>query len=278
MPRPYAVPADAWDCHCHVFGPAQRFPYAQGRSYTPADAPYESLAALHDRLGLRHAVIVQGACHGTDHAALLDALARGGGRHRGVALLREDVSEHELRTLHHAGVRAVRFNFVAHLGTPPSHATVRTMAKRVAALGWHLELHVQAAQLDALWPVLTRLETPFVIDHMARIDASRGLQDAACQRLLELGQCPHAWVKLSAFDRACGGLPPFDRAVPIAAALLQAYPGRSVWGTDWPHPNIAAQPPDEAQLLRLLAIACGGEAAWTDVLVHNPRRLYGLQP
>lgn len=272
------VPAHAWDCHCHVFGPAAQFPFAPGRSYTPADAPYDALAALHEQLDCRHAVIVQGACHGFDHRALLDALRRGDGRHRGVALLPQDIRDDEIRELHAAGVRGVRFNFVGHLGTAPSHSAVRAMAERVGPLGWHLGLHVQASDLAALQPLLMSLELPFVIDHMARIQVSRGLRDGAFVQLLELGQHPRAWIKLSAFDRACGGQPPFDAAVPFATALLAAYPGRALWGSDWPHPNIAGAPPDEVALLRLLRSACGDEATWEQVLVHNPRRLYCRHP
>jgi predicted TIM-barrel fold metal-dependent hydrolase len=235
------------------------------------------LAALHARLGCRHAVVVQGACHGFDHAALLDALRRGEGRHRGVALLPADVSDATLGELHAAGVRGVRFNFVGHLGAAPDANTIRSICARIAPLGWHASVHLRAADLQRLQPLLESLELPFVIDHMARIDVAAGLQDAGFQRLLALGANPRAWIKVSAFDRACGGSPPFDAARPFAAALLAAYPGRAVWGTDWPHPNIAGAVPDELELLRLLRETCADEETWHAVLVANPRRLYGAK-
>ncbi|OZI34011.1 amidohydrolase [Bordetella genomosp. 10] len=271
-----ALPPLTCDSHCHVFGPAAVFPYAAGRSYTPPDAPYEKLAALHRHLGVERAVIVQAACHGGDHSALLDALARSEGRYRGVGLLGADATDAQIEALHAGGVRAARFNFVAHLGKPPAPEVFDRIARQVAAFGWHLCLHVDGPALTALLPTLRRLPLPFVVDHMGRVRAADGLAQPAFQGLLELADVPQAWVKVSGVDRISQGRRPYPEGLPFVSALARAMPDRVLWGTDWPHPNVAGDMPDDGELVDLFFQAVPDADARRRILVDNPARLYGF--
>lgn len=272
----YALPPGACDTHCHVFGPADVFPYAEGRSYTPPDAPQSRLAALHAHLGIRRAVVVQANCHGADHAALLDALARSEGRYRGVALLGADATPASVRALNDAGVRGARFNFVPHLGGAPDPAVFDHVVGLIAPLGWHLCLHLDGAQLPGLLPRLRALPLPFVIDHMGRVRAADGLDAPAFRALLGLADLPGAWVKVSGLDRIGAGRRPFAEGIPFVRALVEAMPERTLWGTDWPHPNVRGDMPDDGELCDAFFLACPDDEARRQVLVHNPARLYGF--
>ena len=268
----YRLPPGACDAHCHVFGPQQRFPYAANRRYTPADAPKEMLFLLHEALGIERAVIVQASCHGTDNAALLDAIASKPNRLRGVAVVDESCSESDLRRLDEGGVRGVRFNFVRHLGGAPDPGVFNRVVDRVKGLGWHVVLHLDAVDLAPLSAMIRALPTPFVIDHMGRVDASLGTAQPAFQALLELARMETCWIKLSGAERI--SKPPYTAAIPFARALIESAPDRVLWGTDFPHPN-STHDPDEAVLVDLLP-SFGGEAALRRLLVDNPARLYGF--
>lgn len=273
-PRRVEVPPGACDAHCHIFGPATRFPFASSRTYTPPDAGLDMFERLQERLGLSRAVFVQASCHGTDNAAMIDALRRGGGRYAGVAMIDDDTPDGELRELHDAGVRGARFNFVRHLGGAPDIDAFWRSVGRVAPLGWHIVLHFDAADLPAHRELLARIPTPYIIDHMARVDSSLGLEQAPFRHLLELMQDERCWVKVSGAERlTSGGAPPYDDVVPFARALLEAAPDRVLWGTDWPHPNVRHMP-DDGDLVDLMADIAPDEATRHRVLVENPGRLY----
>ena len=212
----FTPPPGACDAHCHVFGPASRFPFAVGRSYTPPDAGVEQLEALHERMGLSRAVLVQASCHGTDNSAMVDALRRSPGRYAGVAMIDESCPDAELDRLHDAGVRGARFNFVRHLGGGDLGAFERT-ARRVAPRGWHMVVHLDAADLPDFAGVLLGLPCPFIIDHMARVPAAAGLGQPPFAALLGLMDHEGAWVKISGAERlTAGGRPPYDDVVPLA--------------------------------------------------------------
>ncbi len=201
-PTAFRPPPLACDAHCHVFGPADRFPFAADRRYTPPDAGVDDLARLHARLGLDRAVIVQASCHGTDNAALLDALRRGDGHYAGVAMIDEATTDAELDELHEAGVRGTRMNFVAHLGGAPDADAVERIVFRAADRGWHVVLHLDAADLARYAPLLAWLPCPYVIDHMGRVDATAGLDQEPFRALLGLlHQGDRCWVKLSGAER-----------------------------------------------------------------------------
>ncbi|PYR15494.1 MAG: 2-pyrone-4,6-dicarboxylate hydrolase [Acidobacteria bacterium] len=269
----YRAPAGACDAHCHIFGPARRFPYAATRRYTPPDAPKEMLAALHRHLGLSRAVLVQASCHGTDNRAMLDAIASSSGAWRGVAMVEATVTDRELEALHAAGVRGVRFNFVAHLGGAPDLNAVDQVLRRVGPLGWHVVLHLDAEDILTYREFLGRLRVPFVIDHMGRVRAAHGLDQKPFRLLLDVMKNEPAWVKVSGPERISAGGRPFRDAVPFARALIDAAPDRVLWGTDFPHPNVRVMPND-GELLDLFALFTDDEELRRKVLVDNPARLY----
>ena len=269
----YTPPPRACDGHCHIFGPASRFPYAPERRYTPQDAGRETLAALHRHLGLERAILVQASCHGTDNNAMLDALEWAKGRWRGVAMVKKDVTDLELTTLHEAGVRGVRFNFVAHLGGAPDLKNVQAVIARVTPLGWHIQLHLDAEDIETYRGFLESLRVPFIIDHMGRVEASHGLDQKPFQQLLDLMKNELAWIKVSGPERVSSAGKPFHDAMPFARALIAAAPDRVLWGTDFPHPNVKWMPND-GELVDLFAATVPDEATRRKVLVDNPARLY----
>ncbi|GAA4343951.1 amidohydrolase family protein [Pigmentiphaga soli] len=272
------LPADACDSHFHVFGPASRFPYADDRPYTPPDAPFERLRELHRQLGFRRGVIVQPACHGYDMAATLDALRRGAGQYRAVALLAPGTGEDTIAGLDRSGVRGVRFNFTAHLAGGGWDA-LANIVPRIAPFGWHVCIHADPAALVALLPRLETLPVPFVIDHMGRAEAAEGTGGAAFRALLALRGHPGAWIKISGLDRVSShGRRPFGDAEPLAAALLDSMPERLLWGTDWPHPNVRGDMPDDGELLNTFLRLCPDPALRRRILVENPDRLYRFEP
>ncbi len=269
----YTPPPGACDGHCHIFGPASRFPYAPDRRYTPQDAGRETLAALHRRLGLSRAVLVQASCHGTDNSAMLDAMDWSKGAWRGVAMVTKDVTDMELMTLHAAGARGVRFNFVAHLGGAPDLKNVEAVIARVTPLGWHIQLHLDAEDIETYRGFLNRLRVPFIIDHMGRVEAKHGLDQKPFRQLLDLMKNELAWVKVSGPERISSAGKPFHDAIPFARALIAAAPDRVLWGTDFPHPNVKVMPND-GELVDLFAKTVEDEPTRKKILVDNPDRLY----
>ncbi len=268
------LPEGACDAHCHVFGPAEKFPFAPQRTYTPVDAPWERLETLHDQLGLARTVLVQASCHGTDNAAMLDAIARSNGTCRGVGMVDRDVTDAELIRLNKGGVRGIRFNFVTHLGKDANIEAVQELAGRIAPLGWHAVVHFEADRLESLAPILSSLPVPMVIDHMGRPDASKGVEQRAFQMLLELMQDERFWVKVCGAERISRAGPPYDDAVPFARELVTRFENRVLWGTDWPHPNIREDMPDDGALVDLLGRIAPDRGLLEKLLVHNPTRLY----
>lgn len=270
-----ALPDGAWDAHCHVFGPAAVFPYAADRSYTPPDAPFETLRSLHDHLGFSRGVIVQASCHGSDNRAMLDTIARSEGRYRGVAIVNGSESDEQLAELDAGGVRGVRFNFVAHLGGAPDLDVFDTTVDRLADLGWHVVLHLDAQDILTYADRLARIPVPFVIDHMGRVKAQDGVGQKAFQTLQQLMENPLAWVKVCGSERVSAGRRPFDDAIPFAERLIEIAPDRVLWGTDWPHPNITKDMPDDGALVDLMFRFCVDPEKRQKLLVDNPLKLYG---
>ena len=273
-PTAFAPPPGATDAHCHIFGPAHRFPFAPQATYTPPDAGIDDFEVLQERLGLSRAVFVQASCHGTDNAAMVDALVRGRGRYAGVAIIDESFSDADIGALHEAGVRGTRFNFVAHLGGAPDLEVFWRLVDRVRPFGWHIVLHFDANDLPSYAELLDRMPCPYVIDHMARIDATAGLDQAPFEALLDLLRDERAWVKVSGAERlTADGTPPYDDVAPYAQALIASAPDRVLWGTDWPHPNVRHMP-DDGDLVDMLAAFAPDEATRNRILVSNPETLY----
>jgi len=271
----YAMPPGACDAHCHVFGPAQKFPYAPDRTYTPKDAGFETLRALHRHLGIDRAVIVQASCHGSDNRATLDAIARSDGAYRGIAMVEGDVTDAELEALDRGGIRGIRYNFVAHLGGAPDLEIFDRTIGRIKDLGWHVVLHLDSGDLLTYADRLEHIPVPFIIDHMGRAKVAAGIEQKPFQQLLALMRHnERAWVKVSGAERISAAGAPFTDAIPFAAALIEAAPDRVLWGTDFPHPNISGDMPNDGELVNLFAMFSRDEAVRRKVLVDNPSRLY----
>jgi 2-pyrone-4,6-dicarboxylate lactonase len=267
------LPPGACDAHVHVFGPQARFPFAPGRSFTPCEAPKEKLFALHTLFGIERCVVVQSNAHGLDNSVTEDVLAARRGSCVGVALVPLTIDDAELRRLDAAGFRGARFHFMRHLGASTPIEDIVAFGGRLAAIGWHLELHFESSLVYSLAPVLLRSPVPIVIDHMARIDASRGLDQPDFRKLRELMRDERIWVKVSGAERVSRDGPPYDDAIPFARALVEDAGDRVLWGTDWPHPNLA-HVPDDGTLVDLLAAVTPSERQRQALLVANPERLY----
>lgn len=279
-PRPdpstpsFRPPPGTVDSHCHVFGPAARFPFSPHRTFTPHDVPETRLRALHRHLGIDRAVIVQSACHGFDHAALTAALAVGEGRYRGVALLSPDATRHDVAALHESGVRGVRLQFMPHLGPAPGPEEIRRVRDVVAPFGWHIAVHVAGRGVLEHLDTFRGIDAQLVIDHLARIDLADRYRDdavAALKRLLDRG---NVWLKVSGADRVSRTGVPYDDAVALAATLVAYAPERVVWGTDFPHPNISAEVPDDGVLLDLLPTIAPDPDTRRRLLIDNPTELF----
>lgn len=283
-----AAPAGSCDCHTHVFGPAARFPFATDRAYTPSDASIADLRRLHTHLGIDRVVIVHPSPYGIDNRVSVDAIARiGRDRARGVAVVDPDIAMADLQALDAAGMRGARVNLATAGIDRPARALdlIEATARRVAPLGWHVQVFTDAAVLAALGDRLVRLPVPLVVDHFGRIDAARGLDQPGLTALRALVSSGRAYVKLSAAYRVSRH-PDLADVAPIAQALIADNPERVVWGTDWPHPGGGPRgdlsaiepfiPVDDGAALNRLAGWAGGTATLRRILVDNPARLYGF--
>ncbi|GAA4408278.1 2-pyrone-4,6-dicarboxylate hydrolase [Advenella faeciporci] len=277
------LPAGAVDAHCHVFGPGEQFPYAPERKYTPCDASKEQLFALRDHLGFSRNVIVQATCHGKDNRALVDALESSNGLARGVATVSSDISEEELQAMHKAGVRGVRFNFVKRLVDFTPKEELLKVANKIAPLGWHIVVYFEAQDLPELWDFFTGLPTTVVVDHMGRPDVAKpvdGEEFSLFVKLME--EHPNIWSKLSCPERLSktgpkaldGEQNAYTDVVPFARRLMQKFPDRVLFGTDWPHPNLKDHMPDDGLLVDYIVQIASTEKEQQQILVDNPMRLY----
>jgi len=272
----FRPPPGAVDAHCHVFGPGAIFPYAPERKYTPTDAPKENLWALRDFLGFQRNVIVQGTCHGADNRAMVDALRHSQGFARGVATVRRDVTDSQLADLHDAGVRGVRFNFVKRLVdvTPPD--VLLEIATRIAPLGWHVVVYFEAQDLADLVPFFASLPTIVVVDHMGRPDVRQSVDGPEFGRFVSfMRDHSHVWSKVSGAERlSLTGPPGYTDFIPFARRIVETFPTRVLWGTDWPHPNMKSHMPDDGDLVNLLPNIASTPELQRALLVDNPNRLY----
>lgn len=271
----FQLPLGSVDAHCHVFGPANLFPYAPERRYTPTDAPKEELFTLRDFLGFERNVIVQATCHGTDNSALVDALVASNDRARGVATITPDVAEEELKLLHDAGVRAVRFNYVQRLGDTEPDEYYQRIVERITPLGWHVVVYFEAADLAERWDFFTHLETTVVVDHMGRPDVTKdpdGPEFGLFLRLMD--EHPNVWSKVTCPDRLSVTGPPYDDVVPFARRIVERYPERVMTGTDWPHPNLKTHMPNDGVLVDFIPRVATTPELQRKLLVDNPRTLY----
>lgn len=279
----FVMPEGAVDAHCHVFGPGEVFPYATARKYTPCDASSDALFALRDHLGFSRNVIVQATCHGADNSAMLAAVAASNGRARGVATVRPGVTDDELILLHDAGVRGVRFNFVKRLVNVLPHDELSRIAEQIVGLGWHIVIYFEHQDLPELADFFLDLPVPLVVDHMGRPDVAQPVAGVEFTGFLDfLAARDDIWCKVTCPERLSRTGPPavkgeqaaYQDVVPFARTVVQRFPDRVVWGTDWPHPNLYDHMPDDGLLVDWIPSIAPTAAEQQALLVDNPMRLY----
>jgi len=270
----YTPPPGTIDAHCHVFGPMAAFPFSPKAKYLPEDAGPAMLFALRDHLGFARNVIVQASCHGTDNAATLDAIARSDGKARGVAVVDPAISDADLMTLHAGGMRGVRFNFLKRLVDDAPKGKFLDLAQRLPQ-GWHVVIYFEADILEELRPFIAAIPVPVVVDHMGRPDVAQGPsgQDMRAFRAL-LDSRPDIWFKATCPDRLDASGDPWDRFANAVAPLVADYSERALWGTDWPHPNMESNIPDDGHLVDMIPHIAPTPQLQRQLLIDNPMRLY----
>ncbi|MEE9335407.1 MAG: amidohydrolase family protein [Granulosicoccaceae bacterium] len=279
----FKLPAGSVDAHCHVFGPGETFPFAPQRKYTPCDASKDQLFALRDHLGFDRSVIVQATCHGADNSALADACRSGGNRARGVATVRADISNDELTELQAAGIRGVRFNFVKRLVDVTPEDELLAICDKIAPFGWHVVIYFEAPDLPTLWNFFGSIPTPLVVDHMGRPDVNKPIDNPEFELFLSfMYEHPNVWSKVSCPERLSINGPPalngeqsaYQDVVPFARKVVETFPDRVLWGTDWPHPNLLDHMPDDGLLVDFIPQIAVTADLQKRLLVDNPMRLY----
>lgn len=279
----FQLPAGAVDAHCHVFGPGAEFPFAAERKYTPCDAGKAQLFALRDHLGFSRNVIVQATCHGADNRAMVDACIASGGKARGVATVRRGIGDQELQQLHDAGVRGVRFNFVKRLVDFTPKDELMEIAGRIARFGWHVVIYFEAQDLPELWDFFTALPTKVVVDHMGRPDVGKPVDGEEFALFMKfMRENPQVWSKVSCPERLSvrgpralnGEREAYRDVVPFARRIVEEFPDRVLWGTDWPHPNLKDHMPDDGLLVDFIPHIAPTAELQRKLLVDNPMRLY----
>jgi predicted TIM-barrel fold metal-dependent hydrolase len=273
----FNVPDGAADCHHHIYDP--RFAYNPKAVLKPPFATVTDYRALQKKLGTSRNVMVQPSTYGTDNRCLRDVLAQMGENCRAVCVVNGTVTDAELKSLHAAGVRGVRVQF--GLGNPVSADEVMPLAKRIAAMGWHIQCNMPPEQLVQMEPLLLGLPVPVIIDHLGRATGTDQPQYNTVRKLLDSGR---GWVKVSGAYLYGGGTPPgYAGASAAAMGYIKAAPERCVWGSDWPHPDATKKlnpvaMPDDVTLLNLLAHWAPDAKLRHRILVENPEKFYGFDP
>jgi 2-pyrone-4,6-dicarboxylate lactonase len=270
----FTPPPGAVDAHCHVFGPEAQFPFSARAKYLPADAGPDQLFALRDFLGFSRNVIVQASCHGTDNGATLNAIAKSGGKARGVAMVNPAISDDELHALHEGGMRGVRFNFLKRLIDHAPKDKFLEVSRRLPA-GWHVVIYFEADILEDLRPFIDAIPVPLVVDHMGRPDVTQGPEGPdmrALRRLLD--SRPDINFKPTCPDRLDPTGDPWNAFAEAVRPLVEDYPDRCIWGTDWPHPNQQDVRPDDGHIVAMIPRIARTADLQQKKLVTNPERLY----
>lgn len=276
----FKLPQGAVDAHCHIFGPGDIFPYAPERKYTPCDASKQELFSLRDYLGFSRNVIVQATCHGSNNSALLDALETAGSLARGVVTVKPNITDSELGRMNELGVRGVRFNYVRRLADPKPDDYYQEIIKKISKYGWHVVIYFEAADLEEKWDFFSAINTTVVVDHMGRPDVSKDPTGPEFELFRKfMRQNPNVWSKVSCPDRlTLSGAPKYLDVVPFAKSIVEEFSDRVLWGTDWPHPNIKKDMPDDGQLVDYIPQIADTELLQQKLLVTNPDALYWRTP
>jgi 2-pyrone-4,6-dicarboxylate lactonase len=283
----FTLPAGAVDAHCHVFGPGAEFPYAPERKYTPCDASKAQLFALRDHLGFDKNVIVQATCHGADNSAMVDALKASKGKARGIATVKRSVTDQEIQAMHDAGVRGVRFNFVKRLVDFTPKEELLEIATRIKKWGWHVVIYFEAVDLPELWNFFAAVHNDagvtVVVDHMGRPDVDKPVDGAQFELFVTfMREHKNVWSKVTCPERLSiagpkalhGEQNAYTDVVPFAKRIVDEFPDRVLWGTDWPHPNLKDHMPDDGLLVDFIPRIATTKELQYKLLVDNPNRLY----
>jgi predicted TIM-barrel fold metal-dependent hydrolase len=287
----FDVPAGSCDCHVHIFGDPQRYPFFVGRVYTPEPASVAEVRTLHGALHIDRVVVVQPSVYGTDNACTLDAIRQIGSRARGVAVIDANTPDAALGDMARAGIRGIRLNLATAGITDPSAALARfqAAAARAKVHNWHIQLNTSLKMIEALSPQLLASPVPLVFDHFGGAVGSRGIEQSGFGALVNLVKAGTAYVKISAAaDQVSTRAPDYPDVLPLARALVSANAQRVLWGTNWPHPDSAVKPGrkntdiaplvqiDDGRVLNLLPVWVPDALTRRGILVDNPARLYGF--
>jgi len=284
------VPANACDCHVHVFGDPARFPFSPSRSYTPEPASIEELRSLHRALHMERVVIVQASVYGTDNSCTLEAIKEYGAQARGVAVIDDKTTPQTLDDMHRGGIRGVRINLGVggHNDPELAHQRLRSALQQIKSRGWHVQMFTNLEVIAAIEQGVAAAAVPIVFDHFGGAKAALGLRQPGFDRLINLVQNGKAYVKLSGVYGVSSHAPDYADVAPLARALIAANPERVLWGTDWPHPDSSPQPGrkptdvfplfsiDDGRILNQLPVWAPDAAQRKRILVDNPARLYGF--
>jgi predicted TIM-barrel fold metal-dependent hydrolase len=287
-PVNFELPAGACDCHTHIHGDPEKFPFFAGRVYTPELASPEEMSALHKALRIERVVIVTPSVYGPDNSATLYGIMARGATARGVAVIDDKTTEHALDAMQKEGFRGIRLNLATGGVNDPTVGRPRFSAavERVKARGWHVQLFTSLAMISAIKDLVAASPVPVVFDHFGGAMAALGVDQPGFADLLDLVKSGKAYVKISGAYRASKLAPDYSDAAPLAKALIAANPDRIVWGTDWPHPDSVTPPGkqvtdvtplyqiDDGRLLNQLAVWAPDAATRKKILVDNPTQLY----
>ena len=273
----FNLPKGSWDCHFHIYGPFDRFPLPEDAAYHPEPATFKQLLELHKSLGIEHGVFVQAVAYGSDNFIILDAIEQSNFNYRGVALVDHDITDEQLVELKHGGICGIRFNMMGHLPGNHDPQALRGLVERVAKLGLHIQIH---GKIEDIFPAIEAwqdIDVDIVIDHMARPNLLDS-QDAenTFNKLQQVMINPKHWLKISGIDRAQNGQPAstWDASLNWVQKLIKLAPSRVVWGTDWPHPNVKGEVPNDDELLKFALKVLDTPELLQAVFVDNPRNLY----
>lgn len=273
----FAVPPGSCDCHAHIFGPRDRFPFSPERSYTPEDCSADQYRDMLATLGFDRGVLVQGGAHGTDNAAMLDAMERLGPRIKGIAVLPPGTPLREREALHARGVRGFRMSTVVSGGV--GFDQLEALAAEAGEMGWHLLLHFhRSEELVAVADRLRGLRCHYVLDHLARIRADEGLDSPAFSTVMSLLDTDRCWIKLASLYRLSSQPYPHADMLPMIHRVVAARPDRMIWGSNWPHPIHTGPMPNDGDLVDLIPLWVPDAADRQRMLVDNPQALYGFEP
>jgi predicted TIM-barrel fold metal-dependent hydrolase len=289
-PVNFDVPAGATDCHTHIHGDSEKFPFFAGRVYTPEPASPEEMAALHKALHIERVVIVTPSVYGPDNAATLFGIKARGATARGIAVIDDKTPESDLDAMNAAGFRGIRVNLATSGVNDPNAGRQRfqTAVDRVKGRNWHVQMFTTLPVITAIQDLVAASPVPIVFDHFGGAQSELGLTQPGFAELLELVRSGKAYVKISGAYRASKLAPDYTDVIPFAQALIAANSDRIIWGSDWPHPNSttpAGNKPtdvtplfqiDDGRLLNQLPVWAPDAAVRKKILVDNPARLYGF--